>query len=101
MSSPSASSGSLGIPLESNDSRQLTPEYDPVAAQRNAYEALAPPQWDAEAWDFNAWAEDDDYGSSGDDDDDVGVDPQICTTSTRAPTGSRLGVDVLSRCIRF
>jgi hypothetical protein len=43
-------------PAESSDSREPTPEYDPMAA----YNAVAPPHWDVEDFDFDApWSEDD------------------------------------------
>jgi len=43
----------------------MTPEYDPIAAA----ERVAPPQWDAEEFDFDApWSEDDASMTEGEDD---------------------------------
>jgi hypothetical protein len=62
-----SSSASSGISVDSDDSREMTPEFDPVAARRAAYEALAPLHWDAEEWDFNTWSEDDGSSTEGED----------------------------------
>jgi hypothetical protein len=48
---------------ESETSREITPEFD----SRAAYEACAPPHWDAEEWDFWAWSEDDESLADGED----------------------------------
>jgi hypothetical protein len=56
--SSNSSSYSSIISITSTDSetsREATPEFDPVAL----YEALAPPHWDVEEWDFSTWSEDD------------------------------------------
>jgi hypothetical protein len=56
MASSSSSVGSnIPFPESSDDSREMTPEYNPVAAA----EAVAPPHWDAEEFDFfwTAWSE--------------------------------------------
>jgi hypothetical protein len=41
----------------------MTPEFDPIAA----YKACAPLHWDAEEWDFQAWSEDDESLTDGED----------------------------------
>jgi hypothetical protein len=41
--------------LDSETSREATPEFDLVAS----YEALVPLHWNAEEWDFSIWSEDD------------------------------------------
>ena len=69
MSTPSSSAGSCHpydpFDWSSDDSREMTPEYDPIAAA----ERVAPPQWDAEEFDFNApWSEDDASMTEGEDD---------------------------------
>ena len=69
MSTPSSSAGSCHphdpFGWSSDDSREMTPEYDPVAAA----ERVAPPQWDAEEFDFYApWSEDDASMTEGEDD---------------------------------
>jgi hypothetical protein len=51
----SFSSASSNSSLDSETSREATPEFNPVAS----YEALAPLHWDAEEWDFSIWSEDD------------------------------------------
>jgi hypothetical protein len=51
----SLSSASSVISVESETTREMTPEFDPIAV----YEACAPPHWDAKEWDFWAWSEDD------------------------------------------
>jgi hypothetical protein len=53
--SPSSSSIISITSPDSNTSREVTPEFDPIAS----YEALAPLHWDAEEWDFSTWSEDD------------------------------------------
>ena len=59
-SSSSTSASSLdSIP----ESREPTPKYDPTAA----YEALAPPHWDAEEFDFGVVSEDDEPKTEGED----------------------------------
>jgi hypothetical protein len=50
----SSSSASSIISIESETTRAMTPEFDPIAT----YEACAPLHWDAEEWDFQAWSED-------------------------------------------
>jgi hypothetical protein len=87
MASPSSSVGSCGSPqspepfevpdfnflpspmaaspAESSDSREPTPEYDPMAA----YNAVAPPHWDVEDFNFDApWSEDDASLTDGEED---------------------------------
>jgi hypothetical protein len=59
-SSSSASSCSV-LSYESETTREATPEFDPIAA----YEARAPLHWDAEEWDFQAWSEDDEPLTDG------------------------------------
>jgi hypothetical protein len=49
--------------IESETSREMTPEFDSKAA----YEACAPLHWDAEEWDFWAWTEDDESLTDGED----------------------------------
>ena len=46
-----------------SESRESTPEWDPVAA----YEALAPLHWDAEEFDFEIVSEDDEPETEGED----------------------------------
>jgi hypothetical protein len=41
----------------------MTPEFDPTAA----YEARARLHWDVEEWDFQAWSEDDESLTDGED----------------------------------
>ncbi|PVH31926.1 hypothetical protein PAHAL_9G265800 [Panicum hallii] len=59
----SSSSASSIISFESETTREMTPEFDPIAA----YEACAPLHWDAEEWDFQAWSEDDKSLTDGED----------------------------------
>ena len=43
----------------------MTPEFDPIVA----YQAVAPPHWDAKEFDFDApWSEDDASMTDGEDD---------------------------------
>jgi hypothetical protein len=51
----SSSSDSSNLSIESEASREISPELDPKAA----YEACAPLHWDAKEWDFWVWSEDD------------------------------------------
>ena len=69
MSTPSSSIGSCHphdpFDWSSDNSREMTPEYDPVVAA----ERIAPPQWDAEEFDFYApWSEDNASMTEGEDD---------------------------------
>jgi hypothetical protein len=59
----SSFSASSIISFESKTTREMTPEFDPIAA----YEACAPLLWDAEEWDFQAWSEDDESLTYGED----------------------------------
>jgi hypothetical protein len=59
----SSSSASSAICFKSESTREVTPEYDPIAA----YEACAPPHWDAKEWDFQTWSEDDESLTDGED----------------------------------
>jgi hypothetical protein len=59
----SSSSASSVISIESESTREATLEYDPISA----YEACAPLHWDAEQWDFQAWSEDDESLTDGED----------------------------------
>jgi hypothetical protein len=59
----SSSSVSSVISIESEITREATPEFDPIAA----YEACAPLHWDAEEWDFRTWSEDDESLTDGED----------------------------------
>jgi hypothetical protein len=59
----SSSSTSSAISLESESTQETTLEYDPIAA----YEACAPPHWDAEEWDFRTWSEDNESLTDGED----------------------------------
>jgi hypothetical protein len=64
----SSSSASSVISIESESTREATPEYDPIAA----YEACAPlhwdiQEWDVEEWDFQVWSEDDESLTDGED----------------------------------
>jgi hypothetical protein len=61
-----SSSTSFGISIDSDDSREMTPKFDLVATRWAAYDALAPPHWDAE-WDFNVWSEDNSSSTEGED----------------------------------
>jgi hypothetical protein len=56
-SSDSSSSNSIIsiTSLDSETSKEATPEFDLVAS----YKALAPLHWDVEGWDFSIWSEDD------------------------------------------
>jgi hypothetical protein len=49
--------------IESETSREMTPEFDSKAA----YEACAPLHWDVEEWDFWARSEDDESLTNGED----------------------------------
>jgi hypothetical protein len=59
----SSSSASSVISIESETTREMTPEFDPTTT----YEAFAPLHWDAEEWDFQAWSEDDESLTNGED----------------------------------
>jgi hypothetical protein len=59
----SSSSASFVISIESESTREATPEFDPIAA----YEARAPLHWDAEEWDFQTWSEDVESLTDGED----------------------------------
>jgi hypothetical protein len=59
----SSSSTSSVISIESETTREATPESDPIAA----YKACAPLHWDAEEWDFWALSEDDESLTDGED----------------------------------
>jgi hypothetical protein len=59
----SSSSSSSIISIESESTREVTLEFDPIAA----YEAYAPLHWDAEEWDFHVWSEDDEPLTDGED----------------------------------
>jgi hypothetical protein len=59
----SSSSASSVISFESETTREMTPEFDPIAT----YEACAPLHWDAEEWDFQAWSKDDEFLTDGED----------------------------------
>jgi hypothetical protein len=59
----SSSSAFFVISIEYEITREMTPEFDPTAA----YEACAPLHWDAEEWDFQAWSEDDESLTDGED----------------------------------
>jgi hypothetical protein len=59
----SSSSASSVISIDSETTREMTPEFDPTAP----YEACAPLHWDAEEWDFQAWLEDDESLTDGKD----------------------------------
>jgi hypothetical protein len=50
----SSSFDSSNLSIESEASREMSPEFDPKAA----YEACAPLHWDAKEWDFWFWSED-------------------------------------------
>ena len=62
-SSPSSSSLSASSLDSIPESREPTPEYDPMAA----YEALAPLHWDTEKFDFGIISEDDEPQTEGED----------------------------------
>ena len=62
-SSPPSSNFSASSLDSIPESREPTPEYDPVAA----YEALAPLHWDAEEFDFEITSEDDEPQTEGED----------------------------------
>ena len=66
-SSSSSSPSSSPLPTSSIDSipesREPTPEWDPIAA----YEALAPLHWDAEEFDFGVISEEDEPTIEGED----------------------------------
>ncbi|PVH47740.1 hypothetical protein PAHAL_4G136900 [Panicum hallii] len=53
--SPSSSSIISITSPDSNTSREVMPEFDPIAS----YEAHAPLHWDAGEWDYSTWSEDD------------------------------------------
>jgi hypothetical protein len=59
----SSSSVSSVISIESETTQEMTPEFNPTAA----YEACAPLYWDGEEWDFQAWLEDDESLTDGED----------------------------------
>jgi hypothetical protein len=59
----SSSSASSVISIESETTQEMTPEFDPTAT----YEACAALHWDAEEWDFQAWSEDDESLTDGED----------------------------------
>ena len=62
-SSPSSSNFSASSLDSIPESRESTPEYNPVAAA----EALAPLHWDAEEFDFGIASEDDEPQTEGED----------------------------------
>ena len=62
-SSPSSSNLSASSLDSIPESREPTPEYNPVAV----YEALAPLHWDAEEFDFGIVSEDDKPQTEGED----------------------------------
>jgi hypothetical protein len=51
------------ISIDSETTREATPEFDPIAV----YEACAPLHWDVEEWDFRTWSEDDESLTDGED----------------------------------
>jgi hypothetical protein len=59
----SSSSASSVISIDSEKTREMTPEFDPTAA----YEACAPLHCDAEEWDFQTWSEDDEFLTDSED----------------------------------
>jgi hypothetical protein len=59
----SSSSVSSVISIKSETTREVTPEFDPIAT----YEACAPLHWDTEEWDFRTWSEDDESLTDGED----------------------------------
>jgi hypothetical protein len=59
----SSSSDSSNPSIESESSREMTPEFDSKAT----YEACAPLHWDVEEWDFWAWSYDDKSLTDGED----------------------------------
>ena len=64
-SSPSSSSSLSASYIDSiPESREPTPEWDPIAA----YEALAPLHWDAEEFDFGIASEEDEPNTEGEED---------------------------------
>jgi hypothetical protein len=63
MASSSSSSSYSVLSYESETTREATPEFNPMTA----YEACAPLHWDAEEWDFQAWSEDDESLTDGED----------------------------------
>ena len=64
-SSPSSSSSLSGSSIDPiSESREPTPEWDPIAA----YEALAPLHWDAEEFDFGVVSEEDEPETEGEED---------------------------------
>ena len=63
-SSPPSSSSLSASSIDSiPESREPTPEWDPIAA----YEALAPLHWDAEEFDFGVVSEEDEPETEGED----------------------------------
>ena len=65
-SSSTSSSSSLSTSSIDSipESREPTPEWDPIAA----YEALAPLHWDAEEFDFGVVSEEDEPETEGEED---------------------------------
>ena len=61
--SPSSSSSSVSSLDSISESREPTPEYDPMAV----HEALAPLHWDAVEFDFGVISEDDEPKTDGKD----------------------------------
>jgi hypothetical protein len=59
----SSSSDFSNSSTESETSREMTPEFDSMAA----YEACTPLHWDTKDWDFCAWSEDDESLTDGED----------------------------------
>jgi hypothetical protein len=59
----SSSFDSSNLSIESEASREMSPEFDPKAA----YEACTPLHWDAKEWDFWVWSEDDESLTAGED----------------------------------
>jgi hypothetical protein len=59
----SSSSASSVISIDTETTQEMTPEFEPITA----YEACAPLHWDAEEWDFQAWSEDDESLTDGED----------------------------------
>jgi hypothetical protein len=59
----SSSSDSSNLSIESEASREMSPEFDPKAA----YEACAPLHWESKEWDFWVWSEDDESLTDGED----------------------------------
>jgi hypothetical protein len=59
----SSFSDSSNLSIESEASREMSPELDPKAT----YKACAPLHWDAKEWDFWVWSEDDKSLTDGED----------------------------------